>query len=746
MTEHRLPTALLQALSDLNKLLENQHFAAYWSEAVQLLHSMCPAQAVRLYWADEERGELDRVFQSAPISEGITGQIQQWETSLLRGTAHLLKREGASGAERVSYFSDPSGPGGVDLGMDGHYLVHLSLSQNNIPYGGLTFVCADLDVLPVDSPQLQELVALADLLTSTYVRAYALSTARYRLENANLLHQFNQTVSSLDLDQVLWDSAELAAYLLDAEASSIFLADADRQRLTFMVATGEIGRTLIGTHISISEGVAGWVTSHSQPLIVNHPESDPRFTGITDQLNGSRTKNVICVPLIVHNRTIGAMQVLNRQGGFRPQDLDWLASVSGQIAIAVENARLYSREHAKVNELASLNKVSQTITSELDVREVIGAITYSVLEILAVDRSELLLLNQQMQQFELYSATGAEIDSQWSQRPIPMDEGLVGLCAEQKHALIVNRVGDDPRCAGMFADPELAKSSLALVPLLSRGTTIGVIVVYSLLGHPFDEERMVLLQTFANQAAVALENATLYQSVQREQERIITIQEGVRHRLARDLHDGPAQMLSSIIMSIDLTRRHVQRDQDEAVLDELDRLEEIARQANREVRTLLFELRPIILESQGLVPAVHAYYRQLMGTLSSRIHLEVASFSETFSPLAADSIFAIIQESVNNIRKHAQAQNIWIRIYVEESNLFFEVEDDGVGLDLARLNEEYSRRNSYGLLNMRERAALFGGRLVIRSPRSPGKSGTVIVGTLPLRTILGEPNPDFSLF
>jgi signal transduction histidine kinase len=512
-----------------------------------------------------------------------------------------------------------------------------------------------------------------------------------------------------------------------------------------MVATGEFGHKLIGTHVSTSQSVAGWVTSHSQPLIVNDPGSDPRFTGDVDRMSGFQTMNAICVPLIVHNRTIGAMQVLNRQGGFGPQDLEWLASVSGQIAIAVENARLYSREHEKVKELASLNKVSQTITSELDVREVIGSITDSVLEILAVERSELFLINQQMQQLELYSATGAEIDSQWSQKPIPLDEGLVGLCAEQKHALIVNRVGDDPRCAGIFAEPEMARSSLALVPLLSRGATIGVIVVYSVLGHLFDDERMILLQTFANQAAVALENATLYQSVQREQERIITIQEDVRHRLARDLHDGPAQMLSSIIMSAGLTRRHVQREQDEAVLDELKRLEEIARQANQEVRTLLFELRPIILESQGLVPAIHAYYRQLVGTLSSRVHLEVAPFSETFSPLAADSIFAIIQESVNNIRKHAQAQNIWIRIYIEESNLIFEMEDDGVGLDLAQLNKEYSQRNSYGLLNMRERAALFGGRLVIRSPRSTGQSGTVIVGTLPLRTILGEPNPNFSL-
>ncbi len=174
MTENRLPTALLQALSDLDRLLENQHFAAYWGEAVRLLHSMCPAEATRLYWADDERGDLDRVFQSAPISEAIVGQIQQWESTLLRGTAHLPRREGASSAERVSYFPDPSATSsatadawadsGATPGLGGRYLVHITLSQNNIPYGGLTFVCADLASLGADSPLLQELVALADLL------------------------------------------------------------------------------------------------------------------------------------------------------------------------------------------------------------------------------------------------------------------------------------------------------------------------------------------------------------------------------------------------------------------------------------------------------------------------------------------------------------------------------------------------------------------------------------------------------
>ncbi len=725
-------------------MLETQQYAAYWDLAVSLLRETLGAEVLRVYWMDGEQNESDRIFQDGAISPAMAQEIGQWEDDLSHGAGTLALGETSNPAERLILGAMVGAEASSE--SNGPLLLHLYLAHESLLYGGLTAIFGAGKPFRFDDPDLQGLVVLADLLTNNYVRSHNLDTARHRLESANLLYQFNQEVTSLDLDQVLWRSAELVAYMLDAEVSAIFLADAKKQQLTFMVATGDLGHQLIGTHVSMNTGIPGWVTSHGQPLIVNEPSQDPRFTGKLDRATGFVTQNMLCVPLILQNRPIGAMLVLNRMDGFRQQDLEWLTSVSGQIAIAVENARLYRREHTKVRELAILNQVGRAINSELDVREVIRAITDSVLEILDVERSELLLINQQRQQLELYSATGEEINSQWSHSPIRLGEGLVGWCTQNMQALVVNRVGNDPRCVDMFVGSSMDDSSLAVVPLFSRGAPMGAIVAYSVLGHPFDEERMSLLQNFANQAAVALENAALFQNLQREQERIITIQEEVRHQLARDLHDGPAQMLSSIIMSIDLTRRYVQRDQDESVLNELDRLEEIARQANREVRTLLFELRPIILESRGLVPALQAYHRQLTGTISSRVHLEVAPFSETFSPRSSSSIFAIIQESVNNIRKHAKAQNIWIRIYVEEESLIFEVEDDGVGMDLGRLSDDYVGRNSFGLLNMRERATLLGGKLIMRSPRAPGLSGTTVVGTLPLRAILGEPDPDFSPF
>lgn len=740
---------LLQDLAELNSMLALKQLDQYWNRAVVLIHRWTGAHCVRLHWADEEQAETPNVYVTGGMSPALHRYCERWE-ALNLGASLLLGGDAAS-QSRIHY-STPDDlneqDGEITLAqadeMAGFRVQHIDLVVESIPYGILSLVYGPDQSATEEA---EGLLALVDMVAANFVRAQALEAARKRVENVSLLYQFNQAVTSLDLNEVLWDAAELVAFLLNAEAASIILADAENDRLTFMVATGEFGKQLIGTHIESDHGVAGWVATHGAPMIVNDPANEKLFTGEIDKKLGFHTENLLCTPLIVRNRTIGVMEVLNREGGFTQQDLDWVLSVSGQISIALENARLYGREHAKVRELAMLNQVSQAITSELDVREVINAITNNVLDLLAVDRSELLLVNQLQQSLDLYSAAGESVGQHWSEQPIPLSSNnLVGWCVREAKPAVVDQVGSDPRCQGMFGEAILASSSLAVVPLINRGNCIGVIVVYSTKGLAFDDERLGLLQTFANQAAVALENATLYADLQDEQERIITIQEEVRHQLARDLHDGPAQMLSSIVLSVDLARRFLRRANPDGVVTELDRLEEIARQANREVRTLLFELRPIILESRGLVAALHAYHRQLSGTISSRVHLEIAAFDETFSPKASNSIFAIVQESVNNIRKHAKAQNIWIRLQISQDNLLFEVEDDGVGFELDRLNKDYAGRNSFGLLNMRERASILGGRLTFYSPRSEGLSGTKILGTVPLAGILGEPDQNFSLF
>src|SRR5204863_6294909 len=141
-------------------------------------------------------------------------------------------------------------------------------------------------------------------------------------------------------------------------------------------------------------------------------------------------------------------------------------------------------------------------------------------------------------------------DHKTVERFAPIHSGLAGWSVTYNRVLTVHCAELDWRHVPREDHPELDKSSVATVPLSYRGRVTGVIVVYSLKGALFDGEKQAVLQTFANQAAIALQNAELYQNLRVEQERIIRAQEEVRHQLARELHDNTAQMLSLIIMQL----------------------------------------------------------------------------------------------------------------------------------------------------------------------------------------------------
>ena len=290
--------------------------------------------------------------------------------------------------------------------------------------------------------------------------------------------------------------------------------------------------------------------------------------------------------------------MLNKEDnlGFTPEDEEWLTRIGSQVAIAFENAHLFAQEQERVSELATLNSVSQTINSELDVSVILDKITQSVFDILSASRSELLLVSKDQRYLDLVASAGLKAESDEIGWQLPYGKGLAGWCVKENKPLNLRRADEDRRHIGWPELQPLGAFSVAAVPLTHRGKVIGAIVVYSVSNRPYDADKVDLLQTFANQATISLRNAELYQSLRSEQERIIRTQEEVRHQLARDLHDNTAQMLSLIIMNLDLARQMLINGEIESIQDELDRLEELARQANREIRTLLFELRPIILK------------------------------------------------------------------------------------------------------------------------------------------------------
>lgn len=285
------------------------------------------------------------------------------------------------------------------------------------------------------------------------------------------------------------------------------------------------------------------------------------------------------------------------------------------------------------------------------------------------------------------------------------------------------------------ADPELrAYHSLRVfkaticVPLRAGFEMFGAVLFASVKPNVYTPRHMELLSIFCNQATIALQNASLYRALQEERDKIVDKEEQARHKLARDLHDGPTQDVAAIAMRLNFARLLVERDPVRARA-ELERLEDLAHKTVREIRSMLFTLRPIILETEGLVAALNQYAENLQLNDALNVLVEAEEYRDCLDNESQGVVFAILEEAINNARKHARASSVWVRLSQKRDLLVAEVVDDGIGFDVQLVESGYASRGSLGMINLRERAELLGGTLNIDS--APGK-GTRITLLVPL--------------
>ncbi|MCS6909545.1 MAG: histidine kinase [Anaerolineales bacterium] len=309
------------------------------------------------------------------------------------------------------------------------------------------------------------------------------------------------------------------------------------------------------------------------------------------------------------------------------------------------------------------------------------------------------------------------------------------ICPAREGVLAqVTRLGDPIVITEPDRDPELQQfvgfrncKSLMALPLRVGVETYGAI----LYGHPqpdfFDEDQRAFFTAMVNQANIALQNARLYQSLRGEKERLIEVQEEANKKLARDLHDGPTQAVAALAMRANFARRLLERDA-KAASEELFKMEDLARRTTKEIRHMLFTLRPLVLESQGLSAALKQLAEKMRDTHGQNVLVETdPNVDELLEKNQQGVLFCIAEEAVNNARKHAQAEHIWVRLKADHDTLVLDIQDDGVGFNLGDIEENYDRRGSLGLVNIRERADMLNGMVRIDSAEGKGTRITVFV-------------------
>lgn len=378
------------------------------------------------------------------------------------------------------------------------------------------------------------------------------------------------------------------------------------------------------------------------------------------------------------------------------------------------------------NERANLlSKMALTVSSTLDYRKVLRAVVdlafSAMAEVGTRDESTIamvLLFQDDNEDERLTVAAGRNLARTDEGRRVSAREGIFGTTIRTADVVVNHNAHNDPVLAS-FASTRGIQSAIC-APLRAGLNTYGVFLFCSTEPDFYTEEHETLLKTFASQAIIPLQNAQLFEDLRYEQTKILEREAEARRKLARDLHDGPTQSVAAVVMRLNFIKMVLQNNEIDKAYDEVVKVEEIAQRTTHEIRTMLFAMRPVILETQGLGPALEQYVNRLNQTESFRTRLNNNGYQGQLSTEAEGVVFAIVEEAVGNAKKHSQCSQIQINLDVRNESLIAEVRDNGVGFDVGATQSTYDQRTSLGLINMDERAQLVGGQCTIESARGRG--------------------------
>jgi phosphoserine phosphatase RsbU/P len=319
-----------------------------------------------------------------------------------------------------------------------------------------------------------------------------------------------EVTSVLDLADLLEKIPQLIARLTRFSAFAVYLLDEPRQELHIAYAVGypqDVVRTL---RLKVGQGVVGAAVEQGRPILVNDISKEPRFAGPLRNMVSQ-----IAVPMRRKGRVIGALNLLSEQSGaFTDQDEVLLRQFAAHVAVAIENARLFRSERHYTETLETLAEIGREMSSILDLDVLLTRIASLTKRIIDYRTFGIFLLNDATKDLDMKLAV--RYGEEGTAKNVKLGEGLVGWSALHKEPVLVSDVSKDPRYINLVDD---VRSEL-VIPMLIKERCIGVFDLESPELNAFTKENKELLTLLASQAAVAIENARLYEEVRRNEERI----------------------------------------------------------------------------------------------------------------------------------------------------------------------------------------------------------------------------------
>jgi signal transduction histidine kinase len=546
------------------------------------------------------------------------------------------------------------------------------------------------------------------------------------VELRKLLDVGRALVAELDVESVLRHVLETAREVTGARYAALGILDERKEELERFVFVGidEETRRLIGP-LPRGHGVLGELIRHPEPLRLPDVTQHTRSYGFPPGHPPMTT--FLGVPISIRGEAWGNLYLTDKAEGaeFDERDEESAVVLAEWASIAIGNARLYedvARRGAEleraVRGLEATATVARAVGFETDLDRVLELVVKRGRALVAAD--SLLVLLEEDGSLAVAAAAG-EVGAGAVGATVPLEASLLADVVRSGKSMHVADLADRPGHA-LEAIAEGARSAL-VVPLGFRDRARGVLVALN-SGHgsrAFEADEEHVLTSFGASAAIAIATA---QSVEAERLRhSIRASESERQRWARELHDETLQELGALKLMLESAYRSGRPD---AIQDAVERSLDQLTSSITSLQGLITELRPAALDELGLQPALEALVRRT----SARFGLEVdASFDlasagdrSRLSGEIESTAYRLVQEAINNVVKHAQAERIQVKVIEAGGSVHLSVRDDGNGFDPSRTD------GGFGLIGMQERVELVGGRLSIESARG---RGTVVRAELP---------------
>ncbi|MFN8467169.1 MAG: GAF domain-containing sensor histidine kinase [Caldilineaceae bacterium] len=377
------------------------------------------------------------------------------------------------------------------------------------------------------------------------------------------------------------------------------------------------------------------------------------------------------------------------------------------VALERKNAELYCELQRRLAESETFNRVLVSLLQKTVLEQVLDIVCAEAQGLIGATGSAVLLVTDQTW-LEVRHRLGKPVAAV---EPVPVDGSLAGRVMRQGEPVVLNDPAPLER-ALVYQWPS-GLSALLAVPLHVDGGVIGVLDVVNKAGG-FTADDVSVMSIFATQAAMAIEHARL----QQQAEQLAVLAE--RQRLARELHDSVTQSLYSVTLYANAAVLALAAGKHEVTAGYLQELQETAQEGMRDMRLLIFQLHPPVLETEGLVAALQARLAAVEGRAGLQPEFRVEG--ERRLPLAIEGeLYWIAQEALNNVRKHAAARHVTVHLHFTAATVALEVRDDGIGFDPQTVPVEARG----GMRTIAERSARISGKLTYAS--MPGQGALVKV-------------------